>query len=100
MVKFVAYASCAIWRTNLQLMQVAPSGGQICNLCKWPHLVDKFAHNASGAILLLDLFKVMESISGFIVPLEMFSKLIENPKIVFLQCCAEKPGARSFSLSI
>ena len=31
-------------------MQVAPSGGQICNLCKWRHLVAKFATNASGAI--------------------------------------------------
>merc|ERR1711911_451456 len=25
-------------------------GGQICNLCKWRHLVAKFATNASGAI--------------------------------------------------
>ena len=27
----------------------APSGGQICNLCKWRHLVAKFVTNASGA---------------------------------------------------
>ena len=44
-------ASGAIWWPNLQLMQVAPSGGQICNLCKWRHLVAKFVTNASGAIL-------------------------------------------------
>ena len=25
---------CKLWRPNLQLMQVAPSGGQICNQCK------------------------------------------------------------------
>ena len=33
-----------------QLMQVVPSGGQICNQCKWRHLVAKFGTNASGAI--------------------------------------------------
>ena len=31
--------SGATWWPNLQLMQVAPSGGQICNLCKWCHVV-------------------------------------------------------------
>ena len=31
-------------------MQVVPSGGQICNQCKWRHLVAKFGTNASGAI--------------------------------------------------
>ena len=29
---------------------VAPSGGQICNSCKWCHMVANFATNASGAI--------------------------------------------------
>ena len=29
--KFATYASGAIWWPYLQLMQVAPSGGQICN---------------------------------------------------------------------
>ena len=33
----------------MQLMQVAPIGGQICNSCKWRHLVDNFATDASGA---------------------------------------------------
>ena len=37
--KFVANASGAIWWPNLQLMQLAPSGGQIC---KWCHVVAKF----------------------------------------------------------
>ena len=35
---------------NLQPMQVAPSGGQICNQFKWRHLVAKFGTNASGTI--------------------------------------------------
>ena len=39
----VTISSGAIWWPNLQLMQVVPSGGQICNLCKWRHLVNKFA---------------------------------------------------------
>merc|ERR1711978_142065 len=29
---------------------MAPSVGQICNLCKWRHLVEEFTTNASGAI--------------------------------------------------
>ena len=47
--KFATYASGAIWWSNLQLMQVVPSGGQICNSCKWRHLVAKFVTDASGA---------------------------------------------------
>ena len=43
-------ASGAIWWPNLLLMQVAPSGGQICNKCKWRHLVAKFGTNASSAM--------------------------------------------------
>ena len=31
-------------------MQVTPSGGQICNQCKWRHLVAKFGTNASGIL--------------------------------------------------
>ena len=53
-------------------MQVAPSGGQICDQCKWRHLVVKFATNVRGAMLLLNLLQVTESISGSIVPLAMF----------------------------
>ena len=53
-------------------MQVAPSGGQICNLCKWRHLVAIFATNASGAMLLPSLIQVTDSISGSVVPLAMF----------------------------
>ena len=33
------YASGAIWWPNLQLMHVAPSGGQICQLCRWRLLI-------------------------------------------------------------
>ena len=59
MVKFATYASGAIWWPNLQLMQVVPSGGQN-------------ATNAIGAMLLLNLIQVTESISGSVVPLAMF----------------------------
>jgi len=77
-------------------MKVPPSGGQICNLCKWRHLVAKFATNTSGAIwwsnlqlkqvvvkyatnaigamLLLKLIQVTESISGSVVPLATFDR--------------------------
>ena len=49
MVQFVTNASGAIWWPNLQPMHVAPSGGQIWNLCKWRHLVNNFATNANCA---------------------------------------------------
>ena len=98
MAKYAANTSGAMWWTNLHLMQVAPSGGQTCNLCKWPHLVAKFAHNASGAILLLDLIKVMESISGFLVPLEMFFKVNrESQNSVFAMLCWETKCEKFFS---
>ena len=61
-----------MWWPNLQLMQVAPSGGKIYNFCKWRHLVGNFATNASSVILLLNLIQVTESISGSVVPLAMF----------------------------
>ena len=53
--KFASNASCAIWWTNVQIMQVAPSGGQI-------------GTNASGAVLLPNSVQVTESISGSVVP--------------------------------
>ena len=53
-------------------MQVAPSGGQICNLCKWCHLVVKFSTDACDTILLPNLVQAMESISGSVVSLAMF----------------------------
>ena len=49
MTKLGTNASGAIWWTILQLMQVAPSGGQICNLCKWCHLVAKLVTKANIA---------------------------------------------------
>ena len=42
------------------------------NLCKWRHLVVKFASSAIGAMLLPNLVQVTESISGSVVPLAMF----------------------------
>ena len=44
--KFGANASGAIWWPNLQLMQVVPSGGQICNESKYRHMVAKIGTNA------------------------------------------------------
>ena len=42
---------------------VAPSGGQIWNLCKWRHLVANFATNSSGAIwwTILQLMQITPS---------------------------------------
>ena len=55
----VIVSSGAIWWPNLQLMQVAPSGGQICNY-------------ANGAMMLPNLVQVTESLSGSVVLLAMF----------------------------
>ena len=72
MAKFATNTSGAMLWSNLQLMQIVPSGGQMCNECKWRHLVAKFAIDASGAMLLPNLIHVTESISGSVVPLAMF----------------------------
>ena len=45
-------------------MQLAPSGGQIWNQCKWRHLVDNFVTNASGAIRWPTLQLAQEVSSG------------------------------------
>ena len=49
-------------------MQVTQYGGQLWKQCKWRHLVAKVT-NASGAMLLLNLVHVTESIHGSVVPL-------------------------------
>ena len=49
-VKFGTNSSGDIWWLNLQLIQVVPSGGHVCNQCKWCHLVVKYGTNASGTI--------------------------------------------------
>ena len=51
---------------------MVPPDDQILNQSKLYHLLAKFATNASGAILLLNLIQVTESISGSVVPLAMF----------------------------
>ena len=76
MAKFATNVSGAIWWPYLQLMQEAPSGGQICNKCKWRHLVAKIATNVSVAMLLPSLIQVTESISGSVVPLAMFNPFV------------------------
>ena len=83
---FGSNASIASWWPNLQLMQVAPSGGQIYYLCKWGHLVVKFVTNASGAMLLPNLIQVTESISGSVVPLAMFFSLCTLGKLMLYLC--------------
>ena len=47
----VTIASCATRWPNMQLMQVVPSGGKICNWCKWHHLVAKYATDRSLGFL-------------------------------------------------
>ena len=39
--KFATNTSVAIWWPDLQLIQVALSGGQICDECMWCHVVAK-----------------------------------------------------------
>ena len=41
-------ANCAIWWSNLELMQVAPPVDQIWNQFWWHHMVVKFWTNTSG----------------------------------------------------
>ena len=48
--KFATNARGDIWWPNLELMQVATSGGQICNECKGRHLLVKFAMNAKFSL--------------------------------------------------
>ena len=45
---YATNANCAIWWSNLELMQVAPPVGQIWNQFWWHHLVVKFWTNTSG----------------------------------------------------
>ena len=60
---YTSYTSGVIWWPNLELMQVAPSGDQICNQWKWCHMVAKFATNASSAIwwTILQLMQIAPS---------------------------------------
>ena len=69
MAPFGGNASNAIWWPTWEAMQVAPADDTILNQC---HLVDKFANDASSALLLPNLVQVTESISGSVVPLAMF----------------------------
>ena len=56
MVKFATNASGAIWWPNIQLMQVAPSDGQICDECKWCHVVAEYSpsHGVNFWVFFLD----------------------------------------------
>ena len=54
------------------------------NECKWCHLVAKNATNASGAMLLISLIQVTESISGSVVPLAMFTLTFVRTKVLSL----------------
>ena len=46
-------------------------------------MVAKYATNASGAMLLLNLIQVTESISGSVVPLAMFSSCSGSKTMIF-----------------
>ena len=66
--------SDATWWSTLEPMQVEPPHVQMLNQCKLCHLLAKFTTNARGAMLLLNLIQVTESISGSLVPLAMFEE--------------------------
>ena len=57
-------ANSVIWWPNMQPMQMAPSGGQICNQCKWCHLVAKFGTNDRFAISWPNLELTQVALSG------------------------------------
>ena len=54
---------------------MAPSGGQIWNLCKWRHLVANFATNSSGAIWWrnLQLTRMLVSFCNYCKLVEKFA---------------------------
>ena len=62
----------------------------------------KFATNASGAMMLLNLIQVTESISGSVVPLAMFEMCALCTLHICLQCCrigiAQDSGRSRFAL--
>ena len=61
-------------------MQVSPSGGQICDQCKWRHLVAKLATNSSSTteIKFSSLLKLWTQYSLFVVPLALFENFVLN----------------------
>ena len=58
-------------------MQVVPYGGQICNYCKWCHLVVIFATNASGAIWWPYLQLMQVAPSAFAINAMLLPNLIQ-----------------------
>ena len=82
-----------------EAMQTTQSGGKLWNQCKWGHLVANFGTNASGVIwwsylqlmqvvpcCCQNLVQITESISGSIVPLVMFYKLVRIKESIALLC--------------
>ena len=81
-----------LWWSNMELMQLAPSGGKIWNQyasgasggkmgnqCKWRHLVAKFATSSRSfteinfkLFKLRELLKLWTQYPGSVVPLAMF----------------------------
>ena len=64
--QFKAMWQCSdiTWWPSFEPMHVAPSGGRICNKCKWGHLVGKFATYASGTIWWTNLQLIQVAPSG------------------------------------
>ena len=62
-------SSGTIWWPNLELMQVVPSGGQICNLCNDLLILAKIISNYFQSE---NLFKLETLYPGSVVPLAMF----------------------------
>ena len=71
-------------------MQVAPSGGQICNKCKWCHLVAKFGTNASCALWWpnLELMQVEPPLAGEIT--QVLDAIYTLGPLCLWQCFAKK----------
>ena len=62
-----------------QLLQVVPSGGQICNKCKCCYLMAKFETNANAALRLLDL--VLNLVLGLLCLWQCFMCVLRFPDL-------------------
>ena len=74
-------ASVAIWWPNFELMQVAPPGDQIWNECKWCDLVTNFWTNARETIWWPNLQPVQ------VVPLKSILNY-SNWKVYWVRCAS------------
>ena len=69
-----SFVHLQIWKRARNKLTLVARIRFVCFLMylMWRHLVAKYATTASGAMLLINLIQVTESISGSVVPLAMF----------------------------